>query len=249
VKKCSHCGRENADEASHCSECGTQLIAPATNGPTRILFPRKHLLLRILIAGCVGLLISGVALKVAWQQSRSSIAWWEQRQTEFELDKIREAVRAYLQLSNVCPDNFEQLQSMTNYVVDLEYYHHDKFADYWGYPFVFLKEGTNCVVVSYGQDGKPGGVGIDCDLTTTNSVPKESTPTFGQFWSNERTQDMIGWCFICGLMAALLSFLTVRIPDFTRRGLIILGLSLMSTIVGAFLISIIITVLHVPSGH
>ena len=34
MKKCSYCGRENAEEATHCPECGTELAPPVDQGPT-----------------------------------------------------------------------------------------------------------------------------------------------------------------------------------------------------------------------
>ena len=35
MKKCASCGRENADEAEHCAECGTAFPAPQADAPRR----------------------------------------------------------------------------------------------------------------------------------------------------------------------------------------------------------------------
>ena len=34
MKECAYCGRENADEAGHCRECGTLLVDPPTDAKT-----------------------------------------------------------------------------------------------------------------------------------------------------------------------------------------------------------------------
>ena len=204
-----------------------------------------------LIAAFVGLVISGISLRTACRQSAHSFAWPEQWVTEFKLREIGKAVFAYQQASNACPGNFDQLQPIGQTFSDLQDYFRNSndFVDGWGHSLVFSKEGTNCLVMSYGQDGKPGGIGIDCDLTTEHPLPIESVPTFRQFWASDRTRDMITWCFICGAMAGVLSFWTVRNPNFTKRGLILLGLSLAATIIGTIFVAAIITALHVPSGH
>lgn len=240
MKKCGNCGRDNEDAASQCSGCGSVLAPPELKARKGSLFPRDHLLIHGLIAILVALVIFGISLKTAWRQSSHSIGWIDQLTTEQKLQEIAVAVAAYQQAWNACPESFEQLQS-----VGREFYP----LDGWNHPFVFSKEGTNCVVISYGRDGKPGGIGIDCDLTTLRPLPKESMPTFQQFWANERMRDIIRWCFICGAMAGFLSLITVRIPDLRPRGLGLLALTLLVTIIGAFFVAGIITALHVPNGH
>jgi len=251
MKKCGNCGRENEDAASQCSGCGSVLAPPELKARKGSLFPRDHLLIHGLIAILVALVIFGISLKTAWRQSSHSIGWNEQRLTEHVLRNIGDAVIAYQQASNACPESFEQLEQFglhsPAFKDAFEYSNYS--VDGWKRPFIFSKEGTNCIAISYGRDGKPGGVGIDCDLTTLRPLPKESMPTFEQFWTNERMREVIVWCFICGVMAGFLSLITVRIPDLSPRGLGLLALTLLVTIIGTFFVASIITILHVPSGH
>jgi hypothetical protein len=257
MKKCSYCGRENADEATHCRECGTEF---AVEIPPKIPTDAKdknenrpaaqrHLPLRLLIAGCIWLVVSGISLHVARQQAIHSIAWWQQWQTQRELKDMVKAITAYQQKFNVVPNTFEQLRTMTNDVPEMEYYSEDGFVDGWRRPFIFSNEETNCLIISYGGDGKPGGKGIDCDLTSDNPHPKESSPTFAQFFDNKACKGMIDSSFICGGLAALVSLFTVRVPNLKKRGLIILVLSLCATLISTFFVTTIITALHIPSGH
>jgi hypothetical protein len=258
MKKCSYCGRENPDEATQCSGCGTQEfkveISPTIppqekskmqNSPSF----KVPFLLRVSIAISVWFIVSGISLYVAWQQANHSIAWEEQWVTRHELENMGKAIIAFREKFNSNPTNFGQLQGMTNEVPEMGLWFPEGFTDGWQHPFIFSNEGTNCLIISHGGDGKSGGKGIDCDLTSDNPRPKESSPTFAQFFDNKECKGMIDWSFICGGLAALLSLLTVRVPNLTRRGLIILALSLCATLIGTFFVTTIITALHIPSGH
>jgi hypothetical protein len=258
MKKCSYCGRENPDEAAQCSECGTpefKIEVPPTipssgeNKKADRPAVQKHLLLRLLIASGVWLVVSGITLYVAWQQANQSITWWRQWETRRALRDMSNAIAAYQQTFKVAPRTFEQIQAMTNAVPEMERWSFVGFTDSWQHPFILTNEGTNCLVISYGRDGKPGGKGIDYDLTSENRNPKESVPTFDQFFYNKEMQGMVNSSYICGGLAALLSLLTVRVPNLTGRGLIILALSLCATLAGTLFVATMITALHIPSGH
>lgn len=259
MKKCSYCGHENPDEATQCSGCGTQefqveappAIIPAEANNKKEVRPvvQKHLSLRLLIAGCIWLIVSGISLHVAWQQANHSIAWVGQWATRNELENMGKAITAFQQKFNSNPTNFEQLQGMTNEVPEMDIWFSEGFTDGWRHPFIFTNEGMNCLIISFGRDGKPGGNGIDYDLTSSDLHPKESSPTLAQFFDNKECEGMIHWSFICGGLAALLSLLTVRVPNLTKRGLMILALSLCATLIGTLFVATMITALHVPSGH
>jgi len=256
MNKCSYCGRENPEEATRCSECGTQEfkaevppIIPAQESDKNRPCFKVPLLLRILIAIGVWLLVSGISLYVAWQQANHSIAWIEQWQTRRELKDLELAITTYQQKSNSFPHNFEQLLAMTNDVPSVEIQSERGFVDGWQHPLVFSNAGMTCLIISYGRDGKPGGKGIDCDLTSKNPYPKESVPTFGQFYDNKEMGGMIFSSFFSGALAAFLSFLTVRIPNLNRRGVMILVSSLGATLIGTVFVASMITAVHVPSGH
>ena len=39
MKKCAYCGRENDDNAVHCSECGTEIVPPSPTPPAKAPAP------------------------------------------------------------------------------------------------------------------------------------------------------------------------------------------------------------------
>jgi len=50
-------------------------------------------------------------------------------------------------------------------------------------------------------------------------------------------------------MAGLLALLTVKIPDTSRNGLIVLAIKLSLTTLGAVAVAVMISALHIPDGH
>lgn len=211
-------------------------------------------LLRVLIAVGVGIAISAISIYVAWANAGNApAAWDEQWLTRMYLRDIDNAIVLYQQKSNALPSSLEQLLVLTN---------NDNVAfplsaldpkggywDAWQHPLIYSKDGTNFLVTSYGRDGRPGGRGPDADLTDKNPRPQEAWPTFGQFLNNERFGGMIMSSMVCGVLAAFLSLLTVRVPDLNKRGITILVVSLSATLIGTLFVATIITAVHVPSGH
>jgi type II secretory pathway pseudopilin PulG len=211
-------------------------------------------LLRVFIAMGVGIVISSISIYVAWQNAGDApAAWRDQSETRMFLREIDQGIILYQQQSNALPNSLEQLHAFTNndnmYFLQNFIENNGGFIDAWHHPFIYSKEGTNFLVTSYGRDGKPGGRGPDADLTDKKPRPSETWPTFSQFLGNERFHGIIVSSIVCGILAGLLSFLTVRVPGLTRRGMTILALSLLATLLGTFFVTFIITAVHVPSGH
>jgi len=214
----------------------------------------KIKLLRVLIAIGVGITISAISIYVAWVNAGDApAAWFEQMITRAYLRDIDNAIVLYQQKSNALPNSLEQLCALTNddnvVFPSPALDPNGGFWDAWQNPLIYSKDGTNFLVTSYGRDGRPGGRGPDADLTDKNPGPQEAWPTFGQFLHNERFGGMIMSSIVCGVLAAFLSLLTVRVPDLNKRGITILVLSLCATLIGTFFVTIMITAVHVPSGH
>jgi len=75
MKKCAYCGRENADDAVRCRECGTQEFTPLLALPER---PKKQrageIVFRLLVSAFVWLSVSSLSLYVAWQNGGDASA-------------------------------------------------------------------------------------------------------------------------------------------------------------------------------
>jgi hypothetical protein len=64
-----------------------------------------------------------------------------------------------------------------------------------------------------------------------------------------KLRGMIMICLVCGGLAFFLCLFTVKMPELTWPGLVSAGVSVGVTILGAFIVAVIISALHIPSGH
>ena len=213
---------------------------------------QNHILFRLLVASCVGVAVSTIAIVVVWHNARDIMQVRPQQQgrTQHLLREIDEAITAYQQKSNAPPRSLDQLQALeVEEKRRLPFDENGIIVDGWRRQFVFTVDGTNCLVTSYGQDGKPGGIGVDCDLTNKNRHPKESLPTFLQFVSDSNLRGVTGTCVFCGILTFFLCFYIVKLPELTRRGIVGLGITLGATVVGAVFVAVMMSALHIPTGH
>jgi hypothetical protein len=124
-----------------------------------------------------------------------------------------------------------------------------EFSDAWRQPLIYTNQGTNVVAISYGRDGKPGGSGLDSDLSSLDPSPKESLITLHQFYFELPTGKIVAACILCAAMASAISLLTVRRIDLTIPGLVRTALILLATGFAALVTALTISALHIPSGH
>lgn len=202
---------------------------------------------RFIVASGVWAVVTGISLLVAWQNAIDApAARIQQYLTQDELRDLAKANLDYQKKFGEPARSISDLEKMTN---DLVVFDTQSDGDGWHHPFVFSVSGTNVTITSYGRDGKPGGIGLDCDLTTANWAPPEARPTFEQFVYDMPTGGMIKTSIACGGLAFLLALFTIKIPTLSRSGFLRLALRLILTTIAAAFVATIITGLHVPSGH
>ena len=205
--------------------------------------PWKFIVLRLVIACFFGGIVTGIALSAGRREAENSILEYPQQKTLHILPVIVQAVETYRQKNHSLPRSLNQLETGTG---DGGYY---QYLDGWGHPFVYIVQGTHYRVVSYGQDGTPGGTGWDADISSDNPHPPPPQMTFHNFFTNPYTQDMVKTAYISGALAGLLCWVTVRPKTFTWRSTLGLTVQIVATLVAAAWVAMVITALHVPSGH
>lgn len=245
MKKCHYCGQENPDDAVKCSRCGTKptdsqgrtLPQDSPSTQKRFSFPC------FVVAFLVGSIVSGMCLYTAWQNIRPApLLSREQYITCRAIEEIRASINDYTK-SNAVPKTLDELPDAQKWRWQFP------LEDGWGRPLIYTVNGTNWLVTSYGRDAKPGGIGLDCDLTSSSLRPKESLPTLHQFVFDLPTSGAIWGCFICGLAAFLLALFTLKPPLLTRQTIFVVIFKLGLTIIGTLIAGSMITAVHVPSGH
>jgi hypothetical protein len=237
MKKCSYCGRENSDDTVTCLECGQEIIVEG--------FPVKqpsehssHLFLSMAIGVGVGVAVTLLSLFIAWQNLRDTpLMSVQQYITRSKLCNFGKTISQWQ--ANSTPISLDAVRQLVG--TDAE--------DGWRNPFNFVQDGSNFIVVSYGRDAKPGGVGLDCDLTTQYPLTSRSLPTLLQFYRDLPSNGIANSCIFCGMLAFITSLLTIKVPTLNRQGILRACWRLGATVIGAVLISIVITALHVPNGH
>jgi hypothetical protein len=145
--------------------------------------------------------------------------------------------------------------------------------DWWGRPLEYWRDGTHYRIISYGYDGKRGGVGLYYDLSTEDiqgtdtkrswpKAPRQARATFWQFATDRglvysRRGGLHGsggmmllTCVLTGLLAFALSFQSLGAPLPAHRGAWALLGRLVLITAGTFFVGVMyIMSLHIPSGH
>ena len=126
---------------------------------------------------------------------------------------------------------------------------HQVHVDGWDRPFLYLVDGEDYSVLSYGRDGKPGGTGLDSDLASDDPWRSGTDATLAQFLIEMPTEGIIGACVVSGGIAFLVCLLTVKRTDFADGNALRTAVKLILTTIGALAASAVMSALHIPTGH
>jgi general secretion pathway protein G len=250
MKICIACGCENEEAVSQCQKCGgDQFTAASGSG---LFDPAgwrgKNLIIRLAIAFSVWIVVTGISLHVAHRNLANSMGWRiQQFKTQLFLKSVAKTIDEYQRNHGKFPDSLEDVRGNEN--MSLIPYVDGRYLDGWGNAFAFSSTGGNCVVTSYGRDGKSGGAGLDCDLSTLNWEPPEAVPTLRQFYFEMETRSVMSSCVICGALAYALTLFTVKVSNFRTMDIPVVLIWLGIVCVSACAVAGVIAALHVPSGH
>ncbi len=210
---------------------------------------RSMLLVRLLLGLIVGAIVAAISIYIAWYNNvvehYNEYLCREQMVTRWRLEYLDQTVKEYIQKSNSLPQSLEQaIDASTNGISYAE-----PLTDGWHHPFQYSVTGPHCIITSYGADNKPGGIGINCDLANKNPRPKERKMTFPQFLKAPAARGMVNCSIICGFAAALICISGVKTTQLSDHPVTSLVFRLFATVIAATILAIMITGLHVPSGH
>lgn len=206
---------------------------------------KNQIILRFAIAFIVGIAITGICLNVTWQSAGVYIQF-PQKFTRKTLKHTALAIEEYRKKKGTLPHSLRQLSSMPDAPMIQET---GAVWDSWRHPLVYEVDKNSFTLMSYGRDGKPGGIGLDCDLSSINPEPAAAALPFLQVMFYPSAQPMVIMSFFSGIMAFLLILVIVKPVDLSREKLIELAFKLIVTLIATYFVAITITLLHVPSGH
>jgi len=219
-----------------------------------------------LIALVVGALIFVVSRDAAFRTFRGShIVRYRGERTLRAIQGVHNAIEAYRQQAGKLPESLVNLQPSGD-----GFFRTDDAGvpvDGWRRQLHYSVDADACRVTSYGRDGKPGGVGLDYDLSTANlsaspaalhgedawpALPERALPTFEQFVSDRGEFGAAGsgsMMFVTSIVTGAAAFVVAFIAMMRSRTAGSLIVSLVVTTGGALLIGILLTSLHAPTGH
>jgi general secretion pathway protein G len=134
-----------------------------------------------------------------------------------------------------------------------------KIQDGWKNPMTYASDGKTWELLSYGADGKPGGIGLDADIcytetdTTKSSrsyLYKDATPTIEQVIRSKAVNETIAFSALVGIVSFIATMRSMFVsfkPKKTRSEVILTGIGL--TIVTSILVWGLITIQSIASGH
>lgn len=116
-------------------------------------------------------------------------------------------------------------------------------------PLQLSISGSKPLVTALGKDHLLGGRGLNADLTNQTTDFTYVHEPVSEFFLNPRMQRPILWGLACGIMTGLLTFISVRPKALDRASVIAGAIALAVLLFCSTYVSLIITMLHYPSGH
>lgn len=206
---------------------------------------RIQTILRFIIAAVVGVAIIWICLGV----TRNSTNQFIRQNQGYTVDQLRftdAAIQKFRQKHGKLPRSLKQLTADPEFS-KLQY--RGEISDSWYQPLIYKIDGDNYILISYGRDKKPGGIGLDCDLSNADLNPAAAKVSLKEAFSYQDMQGMIWMSFISGVVVFMCMLIAIDPDDLDHRKWLSLGLKFLVTLIATYFISIIITALHYPSGH
>ena len=210
---------------------------------------QKQTRLRLILSIAAGLAVATIATIVAWWSIAPSRGIRPQQSyTQYVLEDIRYAIREYRTQTNAIPQQLED-SPMLGEKYWSRFDDERRLLDGWQRPFDYSTDGKNYAVTSFGRDGKPGGFGLNHDLTSANPYPHDAIPTFAQFIGDCPTQGIVGTCIFAGSITSVLCWFLAKPAQLTRPNLFRLAGRIVATVIGAIIVAMCLAGAHIPSGH
>lgn len=210
----------------------------------------RSLMLRLLLCLATAAIISITAYICAWLDYRGHVAWYfrhEQVRTRHFLEQLRENIERYRETTGKLPASLADLEVVKQREVLLD--EAGQAADGWGRPVHYEVEDGGYQLYSLGRDDLPGGTEEDVDLYAGKVDAANESFTLWEFTICPGTQGIQFCCFLAGVLAFPLCLLGVRRGATNRlspvKVLVVHGV----TAAFAILAAVLISVLHLPSGH
>jgi hypothetical protein len=188
-------------------------------------------------------LVAASAYVCAWISYRNFMSVRDLRcWTIRDLKLLRDGIEQYRQTTGRLPAKLSDLAVVQEKRLYLAT--EGEPRDMWNTPFVYRNSGDDYVLLSLGPDREPGGVGYDADLTADDEPPKA---TLWEFTTDPYTTGMKLCCIGAGLLALPICLQIAKSRPALSLTRVLVELAV--TAIFAFATGVLISVLHLPTGH
>jgi hypothetical protein len=207
--------------------------------------------IRVAWACLFGLALSLLAFRAAIQADQAGYVYEHWAATGEAMKKIEQAINLYRQEKHRLPRTLGDLRILQDPQLRLR--DDGTIYDGWAMPFHYQVNGTNYVIISYGRDGKPGGVGVNADLTSNNLPSKSadilSPREFIEYFRMPDYHDAILTALFTGLLAALLCLKVTGSEALVKMRPAGKIVSLLVLLVATAYTAAMMTFVHIHPGH
>ena len=207
--------------------------------------------IRILISLAAGCLVAVIACLVAWLPMRWMPNFGPKvLSTLHTFSAIESMLTQYQQDTDALPRSLAELRRIDPPYDELNWDQDSHPLDAWGRPILYSVDGAQFTLASFGRDGKPGGVGLDADLSRPDAEPEKFMIPFHQFVLHEPARGVIATCLACGVVVFFIGVVTIDPSAMqSKAGVVAVLTKVVATILGAVIAAAFITVLHIPNHH
>jgi hypothetical protein len=206
---------------------------------------------RLLLSLAAGIAVAGTAYLCAWHHLRVSLYHFDHWGLDIDRGRIRDTLDAHNVKKGSYPKALSdlQLQADERTASSFSYDPQGRPLDPWKTPYVYKRTATSYEVWSLGHDGREGGSGFDTDilLDADPRVLIDIQPaTLRQFTLDPASFGVQKGCLIAGLFASIVGLVTIRGPKPISAARLSI---LLATVVMSVFIAVVLSALHIPSGH
>jgi hypothetical protein len=207
--------------------------------------------MRLAISATLGIVILVTTYLCAWLALRDhpNVQGFGIHLAQYQLARIGEMLDEIKEETGEYPSELSELQERG--ADEFPFDESGQLSDPWDNPYVYQVSDGRPNVYSYGQDGKPGGIGIYSDIHMDRPGYEATRPTFHQFHFVLKTgKSVVLISLITGVLAAVVTY---RLCDPHRPGVsakIGLLVNMAIVTISALVFAVILNLFHsIPSGH
>ncbi len=196
-----------------------------------------------------GITIFGISISVIYHQTQGILFRRAQFRTVSELRTLDELIIVYRSDKGSLPRHLNE--ALIHNGIEEEEKQSLYLIDRWGHPYQYQVSGEDYEILSYGQDGVPGGRGLNADISSKLKSLRSSKyePTLTQFIFELPTKGILVSCILSGIAGCVLAIRLMVREKATRPRIWETVCAMVVTIACSIILAGVMSFHHLPLGH